>query len=251
MTSEGRPVALVTGAAQGLGYGIASAFAAAGYDLAVIDLQAEAAVAAADSLRDRGVDAIGFGADVGVRADVDAFTTRTVAAFGRIDVLVNNAQTTRLAPVLEVGEDDLTAVWRSGFVGTLWCMQAAFPHLVRTAGSVVNLGSGAGLSATPGYALYGATKEAIRTLTRVTAVEWGPRGVRVNAISPSARTPALERWAQDRPDEYAARATQIPLQRFGDPEQDIGRVAVFLASPAASYMTGNTLVVDGGTHYLR
>ncbi len=245
-----RPVALVTGAAQGLGLGIAGAFAAAGYDVAVVDLDPAAVDAAAGALAARGGRAIGIRGDVTDRGDVDASVARTIHELGRLDVLVNNAQATRLASVLDTTMADLDAVWRSGLVGTWQCMQAAFPHLETTRGCVLNLVSGAGLSAPAGYAAYAATKEAIRTLTRVAAVEWGHRGVRVNAISPSARTAALERWARERPEEYAARVHEIPLGRFGDPEHDIGSVAVFLASPAASYITGNTTVVDGGVHYL-
>lgn len=250
MTDEQNRVALVTGAAQGLGNGIAAAFAGAGYDIAIADLRASDATAAASALESRGIRAKGLEADVSSRSQVDAMVAKVAAEFGGIDVLVNNAQTTRMASVLDTTEDDLELVWRSGFAGSLWCMQAAFPHLRERRGCVINLASGAGLSANPGYAIYAATKEAIRTLTRVAALEWGREGVRVNAISPSARTAALDRWAAERPEEYEARAAQIPLGRFGDPEADIGRVAVFLASADAAYITGATIVADGGAHYL-
>jgi NAD(P)-dependent dehydrogenase (short-subunit alcohol dehydrogenase family) len=250
MAGDERRVALVTGAAQGLGNGIAAAFAGAGYDIALADLREGDAVAAAAALESRGVRAVGLEADVSRRDQVEAMVASVVATLGGIDVLVNNAQTTRIASVLDTSEDDLELVWRSGFAGSLWCMQAAFAHLRERRGSVINLASGAGLSANAGYAIYGATKEAIRTLTRVAAIEWGRDGVRVNVISPSARTAALDRWAAERPGEYEARAAQIPLGRFGDPEADIGRVAVFLASPDASYITGATIVADGGSHYL-
>jgi NAD(P)-dependent dehydrogenase (short-subunit alcohol dehydrogenase family) len=206
--------------------------------------------AAAEKLRERGVRAIGMRGDVSHRPDVDAFVGQAVNELGRLDVLVNNAQTSRMQPVLETTDEDLELTWRSGFAGSLYCMQAAFPHLRETKGCVINLASGAGLSAPRGYAVSGATKEAIRTLTRIAALEWGEYGVRVNVISPGAQTAALDRWAAERPDEYKARSAQIPLGRFGDPENDIGQAVLFLASPAASYITGNTLVVDGGAHYL-
>jgi NAD(P)-dependent dehydrogenase (short-subunit alcohol dehydrogenase family) len=249
-TGEDRRVALVTGAAQGLGFGLASAFAAEGYDIAIVDLDEAMVQAAAAKLRERGVRALGMRGDVSHRGDVDAFVARVVDELGRLDVLVNNAQTTRMKAVLDTTDEDLELTWRSGFAGSLYCMQAAFPHLRATKGCVINLASGAGLSAPRGYAVYAATKEAIRTLTRIAALEWGEHGVRVNVISPGAQTAALDRWAAERPEEYRARTAQIPLGRFGDPEADIGKAVVFLASPAASYITGNTLVVDGGAHYL-
>ena len=245
-----RRVALVTGAAQGLGLGIASAFARAGYDVAIVDVRAGGLADAERTLRAHGRRVLTATGDVTRRDEMRSFVGRVVDELGRLDVLVNNAQVTRLGAVLDVTDDDLDAVWRSGFAGTLVCMQAAFAALAATGGCVVNLGSGAGLTANAGYAVYGATKEAIRTLTRVAALEWGPHGVRVNALSPAARTAAFDRWAAEHPDEAAGRIATIPLRRMGDPERDIGEVAVFLASEAASYITGATIVVDGGAHYL-
>jgi NAD(P)-dependent dehydrogenase (short-subunit alcohol dehydrogenase family) len=245
------PAAFVTGASPGgIGRGIGRALARAGYDIAYLDVDAGNLDGAVTEIHELGARAFVFAGDVADRAAVDDAIARVVAQTGRLDVLVNNAQATELASVLDTTLDALERVWRSGVVGTLNGMQAAYPHLVTTGGSVINLVSGAALSATPGYGAYAATKSAIKTLTRVTATEWGPAGVRVNAISPSARTPALERWAKDRPDEAAARERAIPLQRFGDAEHDIGRVAVFLASADAAYVTGQTIVVDGGVHQL-
>ncbi len=137
------------------------------------------------------------------RDAVQRAVDEVVERWGRVDVLVNNAQETRIAAVLDTDDEAADAVWRSGFLGTLHCMQVAHPYLAATRGAIVNLASGAGLSADPGYAAYGATKEAIRTLTRVAAREWGSDGVRVNAISPSARTPAFDRWQIEHPQEAA------------------------------------------------
>jgi NAD(P)-dependent dehydrogenase (short-subunit alcohol dehydrogenase family) len=250
-TEPGARVALVTGAAQGLGFGIASAFAAAGYHVAIFDVAETDLDKASDALRARGAPrALALRTDVTDRAQVDAAIARVAAELGSLHVLVNNAQQTRHQSVLDTTDAALDSVWRSGYVGSLYCMQAAFPHLQATKGCVINLASGAGLQPRVGGAAYASTKEAIRALTRVAALEWGHQGVRVVSISPSAHTDALDRWAQEFPEEYAVRTAQIPLERFGDPELDVGRVAVFLASPEASYITGTTIVVDGGAYHL-
>ena len=130
--------------------------------------------------------------------------------------------------MLETTDADADVIWRSGFLGTLHVMQAAHPHLVKTQGNIINVISGAMLGGFGKNGVYGSVKAAIRTLTRSAAVEWGPLGIRVNCISPSAQTPALEQWKKDFPKEYAQRTAIIPLQRFGDPEHDIGRALVAL-----------------------
>jgi NAD(P)-dependent dehydrogenase (short-subunit alcohol dehydrogenase family) len=245
-----KPVALVTGAARGLGLGFVRAFARAHYDVVLIDVEPSVHESAAAVSSDD-ANALGLVADVTDRDEFAAAIDATVARFGRLDVLVNNAQTggARIA-LLDTSPERLDATWRSGFVGTVNGMQLAHPHLVRSKGCIINLVSGAALAANAGYGVYASTKSAIKTITHVAAMEWGPAGVRVNAISPSARTEALDEWARANPHEYEVRRTQIPLGRFGDPETDIGAVAVFLASPAASYITGQTIVVDGGAYHL-
>jgi NAD(P)-dependent dehydrogenase (short-subunit alcohol dehydrogenase family) len=173
-----------------------------------------------------------------------------VDRFGRIDVVINNAQAVTFTSVLETTDADADVIWRSGFLGTLHVMQAAHPHLVKTQGNIINVISGAMLGGFGKNGVYGSVKAAIRTLTRAAAVEWGPLGVRVNCISPSAQTPALEQWKKDFPEAYAQRVAIIPLQRFGDPEDDIGRALVALASPNAHYITSATVTVDGGAYFL-
>jgi NAD(P)-dependent dehydrogenase (short-subunit alcohol dehydrogenase family) len=154
--------------------------------------------------------------------------------------------------VLEITPRDLDVVWRTSFVGTLTFMQASFEYLKEARGVVINVGSGAGLRSDPaGMGLYASVKEAIRTLTRATAVEWGPFGIRVNAIVPLALSPSLEVFANQNPDDYGRVLASVPLQRIGDCEDDIGRAVAFLAGPAAGYITGTTLMLDGGQAYLR
>ena len=118
-------------------------------------------------------------------------------------------------------------------------------------GAVVNVTSGAGMLATAGLGPYAAGKEALRTLSRVAAVELGPRGIRVNAICPLAWAPTFEQWAADHPEDYRQMLNVTPLGRVGDPVQDVGAAVVFLCGPESRYITGSTLMVDGGNTYAR
>lgn len=246
----GDRVVVVTGAGRGVGRGIALAFAAEGERVAVLELDAATAADTEAALRERGVDAVGIACDVGDAAAVDLAIAAIVERWGRVDVVVNNAQSVRFASVLNTTDYDADVMWRSGFLGTMHVMQAAHPHLVESGGSIINLISGAVLGGFGESGVYGAVKAAIRVLTRSAAVEWGPLGVRVNCISPSAQTPALDVWKEKYPEAYEKRAKVIPLQRFGDPEHDIGRAVVLLASEDAHYITGSTVTVDGGAYFL-
>ena len=240
-------VVVVTGGGRGVGRGVALAFAAEGDRVAVLEFDPETAADTVVALRERGVEALAFVCDVGDKVAVDASIDAIVAAWGRIDVVVNNAQSVRFANVLTTTDDDADVMWRSGFLGTLHVMQASHAHLVASRGSIVNLISGAVLGGLGESGVYGAVKAAIRVLTRAAATEWGPLGIRV---SPSAQTPALDVWKETYPEAYEKRAKLIPLQHFGDPEHDIGRAVVLLASADAHYITGATVTVDGGAYFL-
>lgn len=126
-------------------------------------------------------------------------------------------------------------------------MQAAYPELKKSKGKVINFASGAGISGQPTQASYAAAKEAIRGITRVAANEWGVDGINVNLIAPIARTAGVEAWSKQAPELYEKMINNIPLRRLGEPEEDIGRTAVFLASEDSDYITGQTIMVDGGT----
>jgi len=134
---------------------------------------------------------------------------------------------------------------------SLYLMQAAFPYLKETKGNIINFASGAGLSGQKTQTAYAAAKEAIRAISKVAANEWGEFGINVNIISPMASTPGVKAWAEAFPEMYQAALAQIPLGRWGDPENDIGPVAVFLASEDSNYMTGQTFMVDGGSIQIR
>ena len=248
---EGR-TALITGGAQGLGRGIALAFADEGANVALADVQDERARATAAEVAERGVEARAFCCDVSVRSDVADTVQQAVDRFGRIDLLVNCAHRVVSGVALEdMTEALMDESWRSGALGTLACMQECYPHLRVRGGSIINIGSGAGLEGLAGYSAYAPVKEAIRCLTKVAAREWGHHGIRVNTLCPHAATPPWEKFASEHPERAAAFVERNALGWGpGDPEAHIGRAAVFLASSDSDFVTGQTLFVDGGSYLL-
>jgi hypothetical protein len=245
-------VVIVTGAGQGIGEGIALAAAAEGANVVAAGRTLEKVERTAATMTDRGVQALAVQCDVRREDEVKACVAATLEKFGRIDGLVNNAQMVALGPVLEITEKDARRTWESGFLGSLWFMQAAYEALKESKGSVVNLGTGSALrNDLPGFTLYAGTKEMIRTLTRMAALEWGKDGIRVNAMIPNGMSPGLSMWSEFAPKEYEDFVSTIPLGRVGRLEEDVGRAVAFLLSEDAAYVTGSTLMVDGGQAYLR
>ncbi|MFI5041384.1 MAG: SDR family NAD(P)-dependent oxidoreductase [Acidimicrobiales bacterium] len=242
---------IVTGGGQGIGRGVALAMAREGARVAVVGRTESTCDSVADEIRAFGGQAIARRCDVESRADVDAAVAETVSTFGGLDVLVDNAQSLVYKSIRKITEDDMESMWQSGPMGTLRCMQASFDHLRANRGCVINMGSGSSILPQPAMSGYAMAKEAIRVLTRVAAVEWGKFGIRVNSICPLARTPGWEFFVGETPGSDDVVLPTIPLGRLGDPESDIGRAAVYLASDDAAYITGTTLMVDGGFNYLR
>jgi NAD(P)-dependent dehydrogenase (short-subunit alcohol dehydrogenase family) len=234
-----------------MGRGVARALAVEGASVALLGRTKSKCDAVAVELEALGARALSLACDTGNRADVDAAIAATVESFGRVDVLVNSAQTTVYGSVRKISEDNMAAMWESGPMGCLRTMQACFDQLRATRGSVINMGSGSSILPAPAMAGYAMAKEAIRVLTRVAALEWGKMGIRVNAICPVAETPGWDDFAIKNPGADEVVLAQIPLGRMGDPETDVGSAVVFLASDEASYITGTTLMVDGGFNYLR
>jgi NAD(P)-dependent dehydrogenase (short-subunit alcohol dehydrogenase family) len=172
-----------------------------------------------------------------------------VERFGGVDVLVNNAQQVPMGPLDACTDDDMYAAWESGALAAFRLMQLCHPLMrSRGGGTIVNLGSGAGTQGLAGMGAYAVAKEGIRALTKVAMLEWGPDNVRVNTICPWARS---DYWdgLEDRARE--ARLRRNPLRRIAEPEADIGGVVVFLASDAGSYVTGQTIHLDGGNMAFR
>ena len=245
---EGR-VAVVTGAGQGVGRGMALALASAGAAVVIAARRAETGEPVAAEVRQRGVPGICIETDVTRRADVDACVQRTVDELGRLDVMIHNALKApsphRVESVDMQQWDDLsqTTMW-----GSIWCARAAHPHLAAGGhGRLVLLTSPAGVEGSAGLPLYAPVKAAQRALAKSLAREWGPDGITVNCIGPVAVTPALDKAFAENPELRPRIEARTPLRRLGDPENDIGGVAVFLASDASSYVTGQTIVCDGGS----
>lgn len=244
-------VALVTGGGQGVGLGIAKALGAAGATIAVLDIDPGRASSAVDALRGLEHAATAHVADVADDAQVRSAIAEVLGEHRQLDVVVNNAHTVIPGRVLDITEDDLDTVWSTGFLGAWNVMQAARPHLVRGA-SIINIVSSVMLKQdTSGFALYAATKTAMRSLTRTVAVEWGAEGIRVNALSPQTTSPAWVEWSAANPDAAATILSEIPAGYIGDAEADVGPVAVFLASDASAYLTGGLVLADGGRGHLR
>jgi NAD(P)-dependent dehydrogenase (short-subunit alcohol dehydrogenase family) len=224
-------VAIVTGGGGNIGVGVCRALAKAGATVVALDLDASRADAAAQAID----------ADVTDPAACASAVERVVREFGGVDTLVNLAQRFRRSrPVAEVTEQDMRVCFESGPIASLRMMQLCYPHMkARGGGSVVNFASGVGTGGMHGFTAYASAKEAIRGLTKVAALEWGPDNINVNVICPAASgDPANAPWVPD-----AIRTN--PMARVGDPEADVGSAVVFLAGPGR-YVTGRTLHVDGG-----
>jgi NAD(P)-dependent dehydrogenase (short-subunit alcohol dehydrogenase family) len=240
---DGR-VIIVTGSGQGVGRGMANHLAKGGATVVVADYQADKLQRTCDELSELGAPNLGVEVDIRDEDSVDAMVARVVDELGRVDGIINNAQTFRPnASMADVAADDVDVFYRSGVLGTLWAMQAVYPHMKAAGwGRIVNFASSMGRVGGQGFGAYNASKEAIRALTRTAAREWAPDGIVVNAIAPAAAPPRAV--GSEHYDEFMR---NCPMGRNGDPELDIGPVAFFLCSDACRFVTGHTFMVDGGT----
>jgi len=243
-------VAIVTGAGQGLGLGIARALAEENAAVALLGRTFAKIEAAAETLSAAGLRAVAVRCDVADRDDAAAAVATTVATFGGVDVLVNGAQggnTTVRSATAEVSDEQMLESFRTGPLGTLHMMQACFEHLRASEhAAVVNFGSGIGVRGAPGMAGYAMAKEAIGALTKVTAIEWGKHGIRVNLVCPAGMSPAAEAYRDQDLARWDKHLRETPLRRLGDPHDDIGRAVLALVSDDMRYLTGATLMLDGG-----
>jgi 3-oxoacyl-[acyl-carrier protein] reductase len=241
---EGK-VAIVTGAGQGFGQGIAEHFAREGAIVAVVDIDIEKARAVA-----RGIgDALALQCDVSKASDVDACVTTTLGSHGRVDIVVNNAGIShRNQPMLDVSEAEFDRVFAVNVKSIYLFAKAAVPVMRRQGGGVIlNIGSTAGIRPRPGLTWYNASKGAVNLMSKSMAVELAPDRIRVNAIAPVAgETPLLATFmGEDTPEKRAAFRASIPWGRLSTPD-DIARAAVYLCSDDADMVTGEVLQVDGG-----
>ncbi|MBE6342092.1 MAG: SDR family oxidoreductase [Lentimicrobiaceae bacterium] len=242
-------VTIITGGGKGIGFGLASAFAKEGSNLVITGRNEARLLEAKKKLEEGyGVKVLALVADGADEVKIKEVIAKTVDTFGKINTLINNAQTSKSGlSLIEHTKEDFDLAINSGLYATFFYMKEAFPYLKESKGSVINFASGAGLFGKLGQSSYAAAKEGIRGLSRVAAAEWGPDGVRVNIIAPLAMTESLTEWKKAYPELFAKTIQGIPLGRFADPMQDIGRVAVFLASDDASYVTGETITLQGGS----
>ena len=243
-------VAVITGAATGIGEAAALAMVKAGAKVAISDINDEDGEAKAKEFRDIGGEVFYQHADVSVSADIEGLVEATVARYGQLDVLVNNAAVAIPGAAADISEEDwnrvlntnLTSVWRG--------MKYAIPHMLKSGGgSIINLSSAQGLMGFKGWSAYAAAKGGINALTRQAAAEYSPENIRINAVAPGTiMTPMNERIFGEADDADALInhwTSRHALGRFGQPEE-VGHLIVFLASDASSFITGDIIRVDGG-----
>ena len=244
-TVEGK-VVIITGSGRGVGKGMAVHLGKGGARVVVAVWKQHLLDEASTELTELGVEHLGVVCDIQDRDQIDSMVARTVEHFGRVDGLINNAQTFRpMADAAEVSADDFDVFYNSGVKGTLWAMQAVYPHMkAQQWGRIVNFASSMGITGGRGFAAYNASKEAIRALTRTAAREWAVDGIVINAIAPAAATHHGEAGKQS--EGYRQFIENCPMHRQGDPELDIGPIAWFLCSDACRYLTGHTFMADGG-----
>jgi len=240
-------VTLVTGGAAGIGLGMATAMARHGAAVVLASRRPEVGDAAATGLRDAGLRATWVGCDVTVPAEVADAVSATVADHGRLDCFVHNATDGSVGgPIEDATDDGWTTLATTSARASFDCARVSHPHLRATGGSFVLLTSAAGMEGSETRPLYAMAKAAQRGFAKGLAAEWGPDGIRVNCIAPVAMTPALSAAVHRDPSLGERLVARTPLGRIGNPVDDVGPVAVFLASDLARHVTGQTVVVDGG-----
>jgi NAD(P)-dependent dehydrogenase (short-subunit alcohol dehydrogenase family) len=240
-------VSIVTGGGRGIGFGIAKALAGAGSDLMLVARSASQLLEAAATIRrESDIRVETFTADVSLTGSAAAIVQETIARFGKLDILANNAGSNIRKPFLDVTEDDYEAVTSIQLKGAYFLAQAAAKEMVKNSrGKIINLASLASKIGVPNISVYGAAKGGIFALTKSMALELAPYGINVNAVAPGyVRTSMTEAAFLDK-ERCDWMLSRIPMKRFGTAE-DIGNAALFLASPASDYITGEVVYVDGG-----
>ncbi|MCE4957390.1 SDR family NAD(P)-dependent oxidoreductase [Macrococcoides caseolyticum] len=240
-------VAIVTGGAGGIGSAIVRAYANEGAKVAIVDVNKDQGEALSQSLNADGHDTIFIQTDLTKKEQLKMCVDKVVEHYHQIDVLVNNAHASRMKGFLEITDEDLALSMDTGFYATFYLCQLAIPYLKETQGNIINFGSGAAIKGDVNQGAYAVSKEAIRGLTRVLANEFGKDHINVNIISPIAYSDGVDQWRKANPEYYEKVVNGIPLQKFGDIDEDIAPVAVFLASKESKYITGQTFMVDGGS----
>lgn len=244
--------AIVTGAAQGVGKGITAALLERGAAVLLVDRSPALPEVAAEFVA-AGHRAHHLVADLCDHTSYQRIVDTAVERFGGLDALVNNAvATNEPKPFAEITMADFDLAHDTGPRATFFLMQAAYPLLKAAGGgSIVNLGSGTGTEGKLFFGAYASAKEAIRGMSKVAALEWGRDNIRVNVVCPFANSEGVRGWSRAFPDDYRRAVNQVPLRRVGDTQADIGATVAFLVGPDASYLTAQTIHVDGGTGTFR
>ena len=241
-------VIIVTGGAAGIGGAMTTELTERGASVVAVDLNEEAG---RKKVASNPAQIAFLKGDISKEAVAKEAVKLAISKFGKLTSIVNNAHASRQKPLMELTEDDWELSMNTGLKGTLNFMKAAYPELKKTKGSIVNFGSGAGLLGQKNQGSYAAAKEAIRGLSRVAANEWAKDGIRVNIVCPLAFTEGVKQWKENFPDQYEEIISKNPMNRFGDPQKDVAPIIAFLLSDDSQYMTGQTLMADGGDIKLR
>lgn len=243
-----RRTALVTGASYGIGAAIAIALAHDGFDVAVSELKPEALGETIGKIESAGARAVAVALDVRSQPGIEEAMGQVLGAFGNLDLLVNNAGVLLRKPVVEVTRDEWNALMEVNLTGTFFMSQQMGKHLIGAGrkGSIISIASTHGAVGVPNFSVYGISKAGISHMTRMLAIEWASHGIRVNAIAPgSTMTPLRAESLRADPARRQALIDRIPVRRFCT-EEEIAGLASYLASPQADYITGQTLLIDGG-----
>jgi NAD(P)-dependent dehydrogenase (short-subunit alcohol dehydrogenase family) len=246
-------VIVVTGAAQGIGKGIAEALLQRGGSVLMVDHQAAKLESTAAELTEAGYAPGHLVADLREGASAALVIAFGVEMFGKIDGLVNNAiASNEPKAFVDITDEDYDLVYDVGPRATFRLMQAVHPALIASGGGVIiNFGSSSGTGGQPQFGAYASAKEAIRGMSKVAALEWGGDNIRVNVVCPLANSDGMRVFSEVAPKEHERVVRGVPLRRIGDTREDIGAVVAFLMSDEASYLTGQTLLLDGGNGSFR
>jgi len=241
-------IAIVTGGNQSIGFAIARGLGIAGASVVIANRRASEGRKAAEALKDEGLEAVAVRTDVGNKPSVANLVSTVLSKFSRIDILVNNAGVILRGPVEDYSEEEWNYIFDINLRGLFFCCQLVGKEMIkRKKGKIINISSNVSEVVQPGRSIYAVSKAGVSHLTRALALEWARHNINVNAIGPGPTITQLNKvYFEENPEDLKERIDSIPMGRMGDPSDHVG-AAVFLASDASNFITGETLLVDGGS----